>query len=84
MKKRNYIYRVEFKTPPLLGVDNRRDFYFKSLPDIYETFTAKQIGCAVGRLWCTKVSQGQPYLGRKCTITRELILQKTQGTKKND
>ena len=40
MSKAEYIYRVEFKEPPLLGVDERTEFYFHSLAAIYEVFTA--------------------------------------------
>ena len=71
-----FIYRVEFKEPPLLGVDERTEFYFHSLAAIYETFTPEQIGCKVTRLWNIGVSNGNPYGGRRCRITRESILRK--------
>lgn len=77
--KQEYIYRVEFKVPPLLGVDDRKEFYFHSLAAIYDTFTAEQIGCKVTRLWNIGVSDGNPYDGRRCRITKEPILRKTRN-----
>lgn len=74
--KQEFIYRVEFKEPPLLGVDERTEFYFHSLAAIYEVFTARQIGCKVTRLWNIGVSHGNPYEGRRCRITREHIFRK--------
>ena len=74
-----FIYRVEFKEPPLLGVDERTEFYFHSLAAIYEVFTARQIGCKVTRLWNIGVSHGNPYEGRLCRITKEQILRKTRN-----
>lgn len=70
-----FIYRVAFKEPPLSG-DGRTEFYFHSLAAIYDTFTAEQIGCKVTRLWNIGVSDGNPYNGRRCRITREQILRK--------
>ena len=74
-----FIYRVAFKVPPLLGVDDRKEFYFHSLAAIYEVFTARQIGCKVTRLWNIGVSHGNTYEGRRCTITKEPILRKMQN-----
>lgn len=71
-----FIYRVEFKVPPLLGVDDRTEFFFHSLAAIYEVFTSKQIGCKVTRLWNIGVSHGNPYDGRRYRITKEPILRK--------
>ena len=79
MSKAEYIYRVEFKVPPLLGIDDRKEFYFHSLAAIYEVFTARQIGCKVTRLWNIGVSHGTPYEGRRCKITKEQILRKTRN-----
>ena len=72
----DFVYRVEFKVPPLSGVDKRTEFYFGSLSAIYEVFTSKQIGCKVTRLWNVGVSDGNPYDGRRCRITKEPILKK--------
>ena len=80
MTKEDHIYRVSFRKQPIEG-DPRTDFYFFSLAAIYESFTAEQIGCKVENLWKVGVSDGQPYEGRLCRITREPILRKTQ--KKN-
>lgn len=70
------IYRVSFKVPPLLGADDRTEFFFHSLAAIYDTFTAEQIGCKVNRLWNIGVSHGNPYEGRRCRITKEPISRK--------
>lgn len=70
-----YIYRVEFKEPPLSD-DERTEFFFHGLSAIYEMFTAEQIGCKVTRLWNIGVSHGNPYEGRRCRITKEPILRK--------
>ena len=74
-----FIYRVAFKEPPLLGVDERTEFYFHSLAAIYDTFTGAQIGCKVTRLWNIGVSDGNTYDGRRCKITKEPILRKRRN-----
>ena len=71
------IYRVAFNEPPL-QYDDRRDFFFSSLSAIYDMFTDEQIGCKVTRLWNLGVSQGNPYNGKLCKITREPLTSKTQ------
>lgn len=71
------IYRVAFNEPPIQG-DDRREFFFSSLSAIYEMFTHKQVGCKVTRLWNMGVSQGNPYNGKLCQITRETLTSKTQ------
>lgn len=76
MRKQEHIYRVDFKTPPFMN--SRTDFYFTSLAAIYELFTPEQIGCAVNRLWALKVSDGNTYEGRKCTISREEVKRKAR------
>lgn len=76
--KKEHIYRVAFHEPPIEN-DERKDFFFSSLSAIYEDFTSEQIGCKVSRLWNIGVSDGVPYRGRKCTITREQFRRKTQN-----
>lgn len=71
-----FIYLVEFKAPPLLGEDERKELYFHSLSAIYVVFTAEQIGCKVTRLRTIGVLHGNPYEGRRCRITKEPILRK--------
>lgn len=71
------IYRVAFKDPPMQG-DSRTEFYFSSLSAIYDIFTEEQIGCKVTRLWNIGVSNGTPYNGRLCQITKEPVTSKTQ------
>lgn len=61
---------------PLLGEDDRKEFYLHSLSAIYEVFMAEQIGCKVTRLRNIGVSHGNPYEGRRCRITKEPILRK--------
>lgn len=78
MGTKNWFYRVEFKEPPIEG-DERTEFYFSSLAAIYEQFAPEQVGCKVARLWNIGVSDGVPYRGRKCTITKEQIRRKKQN-----
>ena len=78
MGRKDWFYRVEFKEPPIEG-DGRTEFYFSSLAAIYEQFAPEQVGCKVARLWNVGVSDGVPYRGRKCSITRERIKSKTQN-----
>ena len=72
------IYKVAFKAPPLSD-DDKTEFFFTSLSAIFDTFTPKQVGCKVSRLWNIRVSQGQPYVGRLCQITKEEMTAKTQN-----
>ncbi|MDR1343519.1 MAG: hypothetical protein LBK18_09750 [Prevotellaceae bacterium] len=64
-KKR--IYRLSFKAP----VGGKTDYFFGSLSAIYEAFSPQEVGCRVTRLWNVKITEANPYIGRKCTITRE-------------
>ncbi len=75
-----FIYRVTFKEPP--EQSGELDFFFTSLSAIYERFSPEQIGCKVNRLWKIGVSDGKPYEGRLCRVTRETILRKTQKKKR--
>lgn len=75
---KDWFYRVEFKESPIEG-DERTEFYFSSLAAIYEQFTPEQVGCRVARLWNIGVSDGVPYRGRRCTITKEQVRRKTQN-----
>ena len=79
--KNNYeqIYRVSFKEPPFED-DARSDFYFTSMSAIYQHFTKEQIGCGVNRLWNLKLSGGNTYKGRLCTISRQPIFRMKQNT----
>lgn len=78
MGTKDWFYRVEFKEPPIEG-DERTAFNFSSLAAIYEQFTPEQVGCKVSRLWNIGVSDGFPYKGRRCTITKEQVRRKTQN-----
>lgn len=78
MGTKNWFYRVEFKEPPIEG-DDRTAFNFSSLAAIYEQFAPEQVGCKVSRLWNIGVSDGVPYRGRKCTITKEQVRRKKQS-----
>ena len=79
--KNNYeqIYRVSFKKPPYED-DARSDFYFTSLAAIYQHFTKEQIGCSVSRLWNLKISGGNTYKSRLCTISRHPLFRMKQNT----
>lgn len=73
----DHIYRVAFNEPPRKDSD-RTEFYFHSLAAIYDVFTPKEVGCKVSNLWNLGVSNGNPYLGRNCTVTREPVARKRQ------
>ena len=75
--RKKQIYRIVFKEPPF-NDDDRSEFYYSTLSAIYEEFTPEQIGCKVTRLWNIGVSDGTPYEGKKCRITRELLMSKQQ------
>lgn len=88
MSEQGHIYRVSFKEPtkPATPKDDwdkveRTDYFFGSLAAIYETFSAAQIGCRVSRLWNLKITPEKPYLGRKCTITKEPFIRKKCSNK---
>lgn len=78
-ERQEFIYRVEFSEPPLSG-DERREFFFFSLSAIYETFSPKQIGCRVSRLYNLGIAQGKKYQGRLCSISKEPITRKKRRT----
>ena len=80
--KQEYIYRVSFKREQAGDNVWCDDYFFTSLSAIYEQFTPEQIGCKVERLWNLKISPDKPYVGRKCTITKELLTRKRQTAKK--
>jgi hypothetical protein len=67
-------YKVTFLHPSP-GVDHR-DFYFGSLAAIYDRFSVEDIGCAVSRLWSFKISPANPYRGRHCVISEEVLWRK--------
>lgn len=71
--KNKRIYKVKFLDPPIDG-DERTEFYFLNLTDIYKHFTKRHIGCCVNRLWNLKVSKGNRYESRKCTIERVSLM----------
>jgi len=72
--EQTHIYKVSFKKAPFNG--GKTDFLFGSLSAIYDSFTREQIGCKVSRLWNYKVTPEHPYIGRKCTITKEPFMRK--------
>ena len=80
--KQEYIYRVSLKEEQAGDNTWVTDYFFASLSAIYEQFTPEQIGCKVERLWNLKISPDKPYVGRKCTITKELLTRKRQTAKK--
>lgn len=78
MNKQEYIYRVSFNEPPADFYGEQCDFFFTSLAAIYDQFDKQEIGCQVERLWNLKISPNNPYIGRKCTITKERLSRKQQ------
>lgn len=83
--KQEFIYRVEFKEPPL-SEDDRTELFFHSLSAIYEVFAVEQVGCKVSRLWNIGVSDGNEYTSRDGAvhITREPIERKHRTALCND
>lgn len=82
MEKQGHIYRVTFKREQAGENSWYDDYFFTSLSAIYDTFSAEQVGCKVSRLWNLKITPENPYVGRKCTITKELLSRKRQSAKK--
>lgn len=79
MNDQEYIYRVSFNEPPVLADGSpaeKTDFFFTSLAAIYDQFDKRDIGCQVARLWNLKITPDQPYKGRRCIITKELVQRK--------
>ena len=74
MGARQHIYRVSFKEPK----NGRTDYFYGSLSAIYTNFAPEEIGCKVERLWNVKITEYNPYFGRKCTITKECLTRKKQ------
>lgn len=58
--KNKYIFKVIF--------NNGEEYHFDKLSLIYDRFSPSEIGCKIKRLWNLKVSQGNVYQGRRCTI----------------
>jgi hypothetical protein len=77
MGAKMHVYRVSFKEP----VNGKTDYIFGSLFAIYDTFTPHQIGCKVQRLWNVKITEENSYIGRKCTISKTVLLRKKQASK---
>lgn len=78
---KNYIYKVSFKKAPFEGEGEpagKTEFFFGSLSAIYDTFTTNQIGCKVQRLWNCRITEANPYIGKKCTVTKEILKRKKQ------
>jgi hypothetical protein len=67
-----HVYRVSFKKP----IDGKTDYFFGSLAAIYTSFSPQEVGCKVTRLWNVKVAAGNPYIGRRCTVSKERIARK--------
>lgn len=72
MSTKSYIYKVEFKEP----INNKTSYFFGSLSAIFVDFTPAEIGCKVTRLWNIGITEKSPYIGRKCTISKEPLARK--------
>ena len=75
-----HVYRVSFNEPLPEVCDGKTDFFFTSLAAIYDRFIPDDIGCKVSRLWNLKITTDKPYMGRKCTITKEPVQRKKRQT----
>jgi hypothetical protein len=74
MTAQGHIYRVSLKEP----IDGKTDWFYGSLSAIFTNFTPEEIGCGVRRLWNLKITEDNPYIGRKCTISKEPLSRKKQ------
>lgn len=83
MNRQEYIYRVSFKNEQAGDNTWVTDYYFTSLAAIYEQFSSEQIGCKVERLWNLKITPDSPYIGHKCTISKEPITRKKRQQNNN-
>ena len=86
MGAKNGIYKVAFKKAPFEGEGEpagKTEFFFGSLSAIYDMFSSAEIGCKVQRLWNIKITEEKPYIGRKCTITKEVLARKKQQNRNN-
>lgn len=72
MAAKEHIYRVSFKE----AIDGRTDYFYGSLSAIYSNFTPEEIGCKLYQLWRHKVDENNPYIGARCTITKEHLTRK--------
>ncbi len=81
MNKQEYIYRVSFLEERAGDNTWATDYYFTSLSAIYEQFTPEQIGCKVENPWNAKIALNKPYVGKKCTITKEPLRRKKHKQK---
>jgi len=72
MTKQAHIYKVSFKEP----INGKTDYFYSSLSAIFTNFTSEEIGCKVQRLWNVKIAEDNPYIGKKCTITKERLTRK--------
>lgn len=73
MTTQKHIYRLSFKEP----IDGKTDYFYGSLSAIFTNFTPEEIGCKVHRLWNLKITEDEPYIGKKCTITKESLTRKS-------
>ena len=70
----HYIYKVTFKEP----INGKTDYFFGGLSAIFTKFAPEQVGCKVQRLWNVKITEDKPYVGKKCTITKERLTRKSR------
>lgn len=71
--KEHYVIRLRFNSQP-----EQPDHFFGSLAAIYDRFSASQIGCAVNRLWAYKITPQKPFINKKCTISKEIVMHKNK------
>lgn len=77
MAKKEFIYKVKFRTAPIKG-DKRTEFFFGSITAIFSVFPEKLIGTNAAALWSHGLSDGNPYYGQYCWITAEPLMRNPQ------
>lgn len=79
MAKKESIYKVKFAFAPFRDRgDKRVEFYFGSITAIFSVFPEEYIGTNPAALWCHGLSNGNPFIGRLCTITAEPLIRNPQ------
>ena len=82
--KEHTIIRLRFKEKPdFIEQAGNPEYFFGSLAAIYDVFTAQQIGCAVTRLWQSKITPEKPFINKKCTISKVVVRHKTPQNRKS-
>lgn len=69
------VYRVElFDT-----AREQTEYYFGSLAAIYDVLTDLDIGCKLSNLWQVKIDVNEPYVNKRCKISKGVITRKKRS-----